>query len=290
MCSYNFDMSCSLKLLVNSRKQGSRSPSRNETFTFVQQSPHQLLTRSTVRTCRRTPNRRRTDITNRELRKHSVDCHRPRQYGHSKTLSQECSEPDEAGEVGRLFLIPCRHSPIGFDPAKEPLDHIPVLVAASMISLLRLPCRDGPDAGSRPQPPHTLANGVAVIRRIRNHMGHRSRFQFLQQTRGLRSVTALPGGHQQFQQTSASVDGRMQLGRQPSSAASQAASVVGGFFFHHSTSAGRGHRMSFDAGGIELDFLQIRLSQGAGEPFPDSRRPPAIKPLPDRIGFAIPSG
>lgn len=104
----------------------------------------------------------------------------PRQYGHSKTLCEECCEPDEAGEIRWLFLISRGDPAVAFDAAEEPLDHISVLVAVSMIPLLPLSCGIGPDAGSRSQPPHTLSNGVAVIGRIRDYMLHRSRLEFLQ--------------------------------------------------------------------------------------------------------------
>jgi len=72
-----------------------------------------------------------------------------------------------------------------------------------------------------------LPDGVAVLRRIGKHLFHTSPFQVLQQRLSLRSIAALSGGDQQFQQLSPSIPGCVQFGRQSSPDAPQAARPVG---------------------------------------------------------------
>jgi hypothetical protein len=76
-----------------------------------------------------------------------------------------------------------------------------------------------------------LANRVAVVGRVRRDAADRSSLEGLQQRDRLRSVAALTGGQQQANESSAAIDGDMQLRRQSASAATETAPRVGFLFF-----------------------------------------------------------
>lgn len=109
---------------------------------------------------------------------------------------------------------------------------------------------EGPDAGPSPQLTHPVPNRIAVIGRIRDHMIHRSRSKFLQQTCRRRGVSVLRCRHQQYQQA--------------------------------------GGDLSKGSGVLSPSSNRVGLPPDPH--FPDPVGTPAIESLPKRVGFPVTGG
>lgn len=106
-----------------------------------------------------------------------------------------------------------------------------MFVALFVIVLLSFPRRIGTDTNPGFQLPRLLPDGVTVVGGVGYHMAHCAGDDLIQQHLRLRGIFPLTGGQDQMQKLSTSAHGRVQFGRQSSSAPSQAASWVGVFFF-----------------------------------------------------------
>ena len=156
--------------------------------------------------------------------------------GHSVCPRGEGGEPDEAGEVGGLLLVPRRHAAALLDPAEEPPDHVAVPVPRLVVAPLALAGRVRLHARAGPSSASPAADRVAVVRGVGEHM---LRAQPLQQRRGLRGVAAPARRDDQPQRAARAAHRGVQLGRQPPARAAEAPPRVGVGFFP----AGRGGRV-----------------------------------------------
>ena len=134
---------------------------------------------------------------------------RPRSHGHSNHVDDQCSEPDKACKVDRLFFVACCDAATSLDASKESLDLVSVFVGFPIVTFLHGSSWVGFDADLGFELLAAIKDRVGIVGRVGNQRTDLALFERVQQSLALRSITSLACGEDEADQFSGSPRHRM---------------------------------------------------------------------------------
>lgn len=154
-----------------------------------------------------------------------------RQCGHSQDVADQCSEPDESGEVFGVFFVASCHASELLESAEESFDMVSILITLLVVAFFDGSVFVGLDAGSGFEFLDKFASFIAIVGRVGEHVFDLALMEFGKQFAAVGTITVLARAELHADQVAPSVNSRMDLCIQASARPTEAAAIVGFLFF-----------------------------------------------------------